>query len=141
MPSRLAPEPISEGALRARILDRLFAVEDGMFERGAHNRKQAKPAVMAIFRREGSAGDTRGGAPGTKWCAANAIAEYADLGRPYTKRSNQAQRTSRTHSSYSADSNSCSPASPGSTSYRGPAGRATATEPLRPRAGGTVKRP
>ena len=39
---------------------------------------------MAIFLGEGTAGDTRGSAPGTKWCAANAIAEYADFGRRYT---------------------------------------------------------
>ncbi|HEY6779220.1 MAG TPA: hypothetical protein VI122_22170 [Thermoleophilaceae bacterium] len=36
-------------------------------------------------------GDTIVGAPGTKWSAANAIAEYADYGRRYTKRSNQVQ--------------------------------------------------
>jgi phage/plasmid-like protein (TIGR03299 family) len=90
---RLALEPISEAALRARVLDRLFAVEDGMPERAARNREQAKRAVMAIFHGQGPAGDTRGGAPDTKWCAANAIAEYADFGRRYTKRSNQVQRS------------------------------------------------
>lgn len=36
-------------------------------------------------------GDTIVGAPSTKWSAANAIAEYADYGRRYTKRSNQVQ--------------------------------------------------
>jgi hypothetical protein len=48
--------------------------------------------VFAIFR-EGEAGDTRGAAPGSKWCAANAIAEHADFGRRYTRRSNQVQRS------------------------------------------------
>jgi hypothetical protein len=38
-------------------------------------------------------GDTRGSAPGSKWCAANAIAEYGDFGRRYTRRSNQVQRS------------------------------------------------
>jgi hypothetical protein len=35
----------------------------------------------------------RGQAPGTKWCAANAIAEWAHYGRRYTKRTNQVQRS------------------------------------------------
>jgi hypothetical protein len=90
---RLALEPISEAALRTRVLDRLFAVEDGMPERAARNREQAKRAIMAIFLGHGHAGDTRGNAPGSKWCAANAIAEYADFGRRYTRRSNQVQRS------------------------------------------------
>jgi hypothetical protein len=79
--------------MRTRVLDRLFAVEEGMPERAARNREQAKRAVMAIFLGQGEVGDTRGSAPGTKWCAANAIAEYADFGRRYTKRSNQVQRS------------------------------------------------
>jgi phage/plasmid-like protein (TIGR03299 family) len=90
---RLALEPISEAALRSRVLDGLFAVEDGMPERAARNREEAKRAVMAIFLGDGSAGDTRGNAARTKWCAANAVAEYADFGRRYTKRSNQVQRS------------------------------------------------
>ena len=48
---------------------------------------------MAIFLGQGEAGDTRGQSPGTKWCAANAIAEWADYGRRYTKRTNQVQRS------------------------------------------------
>ena len=64
-----------------------------MGDRAARNREEAKHAVLAIFRGQGSAGDTRGSAPGTKWCAANAIAEYADFGRRYTRRSNQVQRS------------------------------------------------
>ena len=35
---RLALEPITEGALRGRALDRLFAVEEGMAERATRNR-------------------------------------------------------------------------------------------------------
>jgi phage/plasmid-like protein (TIGR03299 family) len=90
---RLALEPITEAALRGRVLDRLFAVEEGMPDRAARNREQAKQATMATFLRHGPAGDTRGSSPGSKWCAANAIAEYADFGRRYTKRSNQVQRS------------------------------------------------
>jgi phage/plasmid-like protein (TIGR03299 family) len=90
---RLALEPITERTLRTRVLDRLFAVPEGRGGRAARNREEAKQAVMAIFRGQGAAGDTRGSAPGSKWCAANAIAEYADFGRRYTRRSNQVQRS------------------------------------------------
>jgi phage/plasmid-like protein (TIGR03299 family) len=90
---RLALEPITERALRTRVLDRLFPASDGIGDRAARNREEAKQAVIAIFRGQGGAGDTRGAAPGSKWCAANAIAEYADFGRRYTRRSNQVQRS------------------------------------------------
>ncbi len=90
---RLALEPITERALRARVLDRLFAAPDGMGDRAARNREEAKQVVLATFRGQGAAGDTRGAAPNSKWCAANAIAEYADFGRRYTRRSNQVQRS------------------------------------------------
>ncbi len=90
---RLALEPISEPALRTRVLDRLFATPDGVGDRAARNREQAKKAVIAVFLGQGQVGDTRGAAPGSKWCAANAIAEYADFGRRYTKRSNQIRRS------------------------------------------------
>jgi elongation factor P hydroxylase len=38
-------------------------------------------------------GDTCGPALGSKWCAANTVAEYADFGRRYTRRSDQVQRS------------------------------------------------
>ena len=64
---------------RGRVLDRLFAASEGIGERAARNREEVKQAVLRIFRGEGAAGDTRGTAPRSKWCAANAIAEYARL--------------------------------------------------------------
>jgi phage/plasmid-like protein (TIGR03299 family) len=90
---QLALEPISERALRTRVLDRLFASQRGQGERAARNREEAKQAVLAIFLGHGEVGDTRGSAPGTKWCAVNAIGEWADYGRRYTKRTNQVQRS------------------------------------------------
>jgi phage/plasmid-like protein (TIGR03299 family) len=90
---QLALEPITDRALRTRVLDRLFHSQPGQGERAARNREEAKAAVMAIFLGQGGSGDTRGEAPGTKWCAANAICEWADYGRRYTKRTNQVQRS------------------------------------------------
>jgi hypothetical protein len=75
------------------VLDHLFAARDGMGDRAARNREQAKQAGLAIFLGQGQAGDTRGQARGSKWCAVNAIAEHADFGRRYTKRANQVQRS------------------------------------------------
>jgi hypothetical protein len=49
-------------------------------------------AVLDIFRGRGPPGDVSGGAPGTKWAAANAIAECADFGRRYTRRTYQVKR-------------------------------------------------
>jgi hypothetical protein len=40
-----------------------------------------------------AAADTTGNSPGTKWAAFNAIAEHLDLGRRYTARTNQVQRS------------------------------------------------
>ena len=37
--------------------------------------------MLAIFRGRGTAGDTTGNSPGSKWVAFNAIAEHLDYGR------------------------------------------------------------
>jgi hypothetical protein len=58
--------------------------------RGHAHREEAKP--QGDLPGKGRAGDTRGQAPGSKWCAVKAIVEHADFGRKYTKRSNQLQR-------------------------------------------------
>ena len=75
------------------VLDALYPVEGSMGDRAVTNRDVAKNSIMAIYRGEGINGDTTGNAPGSKWCAANAIAEYADYGRKMTKRGNQVARS------------------------------------------------
>lgn len=64
-----------------------------MGDRAVTNRSVAKNAIMSIYKGEGIQGDTTGNAPGSKWCAANAIAEYADYGRKMTKRGSQVARS------------------------------------------------
>lgn len=77
-----------------RVLRELFPADDPTAGgRAAANREEARAAIMAIFRGQGVAGDTTGNAPGTKWAAANAIAEYADWGRRTTKTTNQVFRS------------------------------------------------
>jgi hypothetical protein len=75
------------------VLDKLFAVEDEMGKRARDNRERSKAAVLDIFRGQGPAGDTSGNASGSKWSAANAIVEWSDYGRRYTKRTSQIQRS------------------------------------------------
>lgn len=90
---RLASEPITTRRFERAVLAPLFAVEEGMGKVALANRARARGEVLDLFRGRGHAGDTSGNSPGTKWAAANAIAEYADFGRRYTKRTDQVQRS------------------------------------------------
>jgi hypothetical protein len=90
---QMALEKISANALETRVLDKLYPTEEGMGERAVKNKTVAKEAILSIFNGMGVRGDTTGNAPGTKWCAANAIAEYTDYGRKMTKRGNQVGRS------------------------------------------------
>ncbi len=90
---RLAGEPITTQRFERSVLAPLFSVDDRMGKVARANRERAKAEVLDLFRGHGAAGDTSGNSPGTKWAAANAIAEHADFGRRYTKRTNQVQRS------------------------------------------------
>src|SRR4051794_5427253 len=70
---QLALEPMSEKALR-HVVAELYPSDTALGGRALANRRRAREAVMAIFRD----GDTVGNAPGSKWCAWNAIAEFHD---------------------------------------------------------------
>ena len=91
---RLALETISDGTLERRVLRHLWVTDDeNLGRRARENRERTIERVLAIFRGRGSAGDTTGNSPGTKWTAFNAIAEHLDYGRRYTARTNQVQRS------------------------------------------------
>jgi hypothetical protein len=75
---RLALEPISETALERRVLRHLWVIDDDTGARARANRERAIERVLAVFRGRGSAGDTTGNSPGTKWVAFNAIGEHLD---------------------------------------------------------------
>jgi hypothetical protein len=70
---RLALTPMSEKALRG-VLAELYPHDTALGGRALANRRRAREAVLAIFRD----GDTVGNAPGSKWCAWNAIVEHHD---------------------------------------------------------------
>src|SRR4051812_19258415 len=70
---RLALAPMSERALRA-VLAELYPHDTALGGRALTNRRRAREAVMAAF----TGGDTVGNAPGSKWCAWNAVVEVHD---------------------------------------------------------------
>src|SRR4051794_35689872 len=69
----LAVAPMSERALRS-VLAQLYPHDTALGGRALTNRRRAREAVIAIFRH----GGTVGNAPGSKWCAWNAIVEHHD---------------------------------------------------------------
>jgi hypothetical protein len=69
----LALAPMSERALRG-VLDELYPHDGALGGRALSNRRRAREAVMGVF----AHGDTVGNAPGSKWCAWNAIVEVHD---------------------------------------------------------------
>ena len=77
---RLALEPMSERAL-GEVLAELYPHDTALGGRALRARARARGTVLAIFR----GGETVGNAPGSKWCAWNAIVEFHDHhGRPRT---------------------------------------------------------
>jgi phage/plasmid-like protein (TIGR03299 family) len=90
---RLALQPINAHSLERSVLRHLWVTDEDMGKLARANRERAIESVLAIFHGGGSAGDTSGNSPGTKWVAFNAIAEYLDYGRRYTARTNQVQRS------------------------------------------------
>jgi phage/plasmid-like protein (TIGR03299 family) len=71
---RLAKQKIAERTLQ-KVLAELYPASS-QTDRAVKSAERRRQTVMAIFNGEGSAGDTRGNAPGTKWCAYNAVVEY-----------------------------------------------------------------
>jgi phage/plasmid-like protein (TIGR03299 family) len=77
---RLALEPMGERALRD-VLAKLYPHDTALGGRALASRARARETVLELFVH----GDTVGAAPGSKWCALNAIVEYHDHhGRPRT---------------------------------------------------------
>jgi phage/plasmid-like protein (TIGR03299 family) len=90
---RLATEPITEWAFERRVLRHLWTIDEDLGKVARANRERTIEEVLTIFRGRGTAGDTTGNCPGTRWVAFNAISEHLDYGRRYTSRTNQVQRS------------------------------------------------
>jgi hypothetical protein len=71
---------MSERAL-GEILAELYPDDTALAGRAVRARARARETVLALFAR----GDAVGNAPGSKWCAWNAVVEFHDHhGRPRT---------------------------------------------------------
>jgi phage/plasmid-like protein (TIGR03299 family) len=68
----------------------LFPIAEDMGDRAKRNRVERTERVVDIF---DGANDTQGNSPGTAWTYANAVAEFGDWERRYTKRTDQMQRS------------------------------------------------
>jgi len=95
----LAQIPMSPNAYDERVVSPLLGLDkiDDLGELARKNREESREMLMSIFEGLNPNGDTRGNSPGTKWCAANAVAEYADWYRRYTVRTDQMARSFEDH--------------------------------------------
>lgn len=73
-------------------IEKLLPIEEGLGDRAAKNRHEARDTVLRILKGEGEAGDTTGNAPGTAWTFYNAAVEYADWYRGEKKAGGRFQR-------------------------------------------------
>jgi phage/plasmid-like protein (TIGR03299 family) len=77
-----------------RVTRKLVGLDDDQLgDRARANRERQAEKIYSIYRGEGPEGDTRGNAPDTKWAAVNAIGEFADWERRYTKNTDQISRS------------------------------------------------
>lgn len=96
MGDKLARERISLDRFDRKVVKPLLGMDDPTLkdrERALANREENREIILNTFDGKGPEGDTSGNSPGTKWCAANAIAEFADWGRRYTVKTDQVQRS------------------------------------------------
>lgn len=99
--NELARQNISVDTFDQRVVRPLVGLDrptSDLGERAIANREQARDTMIDLFTGDGPNGDTTGNSPGTKWCAANAVAEYSDWYRRYTGRTDQMARSFEDHS-------------------------------------------
>ena len=90
---RLAQERLTPWRFERSVLEPLLAAGPDAGRRTRDNRARAKEQLLELYAGRGPAGDTTGNSPGSAWCAVNAVAEYADWNRRYTRATNQVQRS------------------------------------------------
>ena len=96
---QFALEPISETALKQRVLRHLWVIDDDTGTR-ARTVSARSSGCWRSSEAAGAPGDTTGNSPGSKWTAFNAIAEHLDFGdtRPARARCSARSRTPRSSS-------------------------------------------
>jgi phage/plasmid-like protein (TIGR03299 family) len=92
----LAQIPMSVDTYDNKVVKPLLSLDNPSLELGDQarvNREEARETLISLFEGTSPNGDTTGNSPGTKWVAANAVAEYADWFRRYTVRTDQMARS------------------------------------------------
>jgi phage/plasmid-like protein (TIGR03299 family) len=92
---RLAQQHMGAAQFDQKVVKPLLGLDkrEDLGKRALTHRENAREVILGTFGGYGLAGDTTGNSPNTKWCAWNAIGEYADYGRRVTKRTNQMARS------------------------------------------------
>lgn len=94
MGDELARQPLTTDRFDQKVVRPFLGMDDPELGKIAvRNREENRDKLVSIFSGTHPAGDTRGNSPGTKWTAVNAIGEYCDWNRRYTKNSDQMQRS------------------------------------------------
>lgn len=96
MGDELAREPITERRFDTKVVQPFLGMDDPTLadrKIALRNREDNREIILSLFKGEGPQGDTSGNSPGTKWCAANAIAEFCDWNRRYAMNTDQIQRS------------------------------------------------
>jgi phage/plasmid-like protein (TIGR03299 family) len=90
----LARQEIGVQRFDKKVVQSLLGLDDPeLTDRMRQNREENREIIVNTFQGKGPEGDTAGNSPGTKWTAANAVAEFADWNRRYTKTTDQMQRS------------------------------------------------
>ena len=82
---RLAKQKIAERTLQ-QVLAELYPSGSSDSTTKRKNAEKTRETITAIFLGKGKAGDTTGNAPGSKWCAYNAVTEYVQHYQPVRTR-------------------------------------------------------
>lgn len=96
MGDKLAQQRMSVDRFDKKVVTPFVGLDDPALEGrkiALRNREDKREVLLETFRGNGPEGDTSGNSPGTKWCAANALAEFCDFGRRYTTKTDQVQRS------------------------------------------------
>lgn len=94
MGDELARQKMSIQRFDSRVVTPLLGLDTELTDLARKGREKRRDVLISIYKDETG---TAGNSPRTKWCAANAIAEYADWNRLYVKngsnRTDQVQRS------------------------------------------------
>jgi phage/plasmid-like protein (TIGR03299 family) len=96
MGDELARQKMSAERFDKKVITPLLGLDDPRLQDrkiALQNRQDSREVMLDTFNGHGPEGDTSGNSPGTKWSAANVIAEHADWNRRVTAKTDQMRRS------------------------------------------------